>query len=330
MSTETSSAAPAATEAARCPDCKTAVFEDERYCEACGRPLVEVPAHTLRARPGTSSALTRVEIDLGVIAAVADRGHRRPRNEDAVALARRGVRCAAALCDGVASTADAHLAAAGASRAAIEVLERALELAPWPDLSELFNRAFDAAQHAVAGVPVAAHGDQDASTTLIAAVTRPGQVAVANIGDCRAYWLEPGTAGRLMTVDDSWAELKMREGVSRERALADPEAHTITRWLGADAESVVPTVTVGDVDRPGVLLLCSDGLWNYFARPDQLAGLLFAKEADGPLEQSRRLVRAALDAGGADNVAVAVLPVDGPTGGRPDRSGAAAGTAEGR
>jgi serine/threonine protein phosphatase PrpC len=63
-----------------------------------------------------------------------------------------------------------------------------------------------------------------------------------------------------------------------------------------------------EVVRPGVLVLCSDGLWNYFSRPEQLADLLAAAE-DGALDGARRLVRAALDAGGGDNVAVAVVPV---------------------
>ena len=51
-------------------------------------------------------------------------------------------------------------------------------------------------------------------------------------------------------------------------------AHTLTRWLGADAKrsrgrirSVQTMTAVG----PGSLLLCTDGLWNYLPHADDIA-----------------------------------------------------------
>ena len=57
-------------------------------------------------------------------------------------------------------------------------------------------------------------------------------------------------------------------------AYAHPEAHTITRWVGADADSVIPTVVTFDATEPGLLVLCTDGLWNYFEDPLALGALI--------------------------------------------------------
>jgi serine/threonine protein phosphatase PrpC len=52
------------------------------------------------------------------------------------------------------------------------------------------------------------------------------------------------------------------------------------------------------------VLVCSDGLFRY--RPEA-ADLAASTPRTGPLETAQTLVRLALDAGGADNIAVAVL-----------------------
>ena len=96
-------------------------------------------------------------------------------------------------------------------------------------------------------------------------------------------------------------------------AYAHPEAHTITRWVGADADSVVPTVVTFDATGPGLLILCTDGLWNYFEDPLDLGALVPDWATSSPVAVARRLTDAALAAGGHDNITVAVMPV-GPVG----------------
>jgi len=64
------------------------------------------------------------------------------------------------------------------------------------------------------------------------------------------------------------------------------------------------------VPGPGVLLLCTDGLWNYFRNPAQLGDLVF--EAGTPPvagATAKRLTDAALESGGRDNITVAVCIV---------------------
>ncbi|MGP0031700.1 MAG: protein phosphatase 2C domain-containing protein [Acidimicrobiales bacterium] len=293
-----------------CAGCGAPMFEQERFCEVCGARVGPEPEPEPDP-PRPTAPMQRVEQDLGVVAAVSDRGRRRPRNEDAMALATFEGRSAVVVCDGVASTANAHEASRVAVEMAIRVLEAALRHPPsdpeaW---DRLFVEACAEAQIAVADVDAEGSGLAP-STTLVAVMATPGLIAVANIGDSRAYLLD-GTpeGGRCLTVDDTWAEEMIADGDPPELAYADPDARTITRWVGADAASVRPAVTVSAVDRPGVVVVCTDGLWDYFDRPSALAALAEEPAGSAPLALARRLVEAALAAGGRDNVTVAVVPV---------------------
>src|SRR5690606_325189 len=73
------------------------------------------------------------------------------------------------------------------------------------------------------------------------------------------------SASRRLTEDDSWAAFMVAQGSLTEReAERHPNAHVITAWLGADAGEVDPHVATFRPTGPGTLLVCSDGLWNYF------------------------------------------------------------------
>jgi serine/threonine protein phosphatase PrpC len=60
---------------------------------------------------------------------------------------------------------------------------------------------------------------------------------------------------------------------------------------------------------PGVLLLCSDGLWNYQPEAAKLAELALPQALTDPLGAAQALVKFAIDAGGMDNVTVIVAPL---------------------
>ncbi len=294
-----------------CRACESPVFDDELFCEACGiRVFGEPEAAPAAARPPSE----REERDLGVVAAVTDRGHRRPRNEDAMAIATADGRSVVVVCDGVASTANSHLASRAAADAVLAVLEPTLYASRWPDPSsirDLMDEAFTEAQVAVTRVPEYEPGGRDLSpsTTLIAAVATPELGVVGNIGDSRGYWLSSiASNSRVLTADDSWAQESIADGVAPDLAYAHPDASTITRWIGGDAESVVPTMTFLEVTEPGLLVLCSDGLWNYFEDVERLSDLV-PRTASTPLQIARQFTDAALDAGGNDNITVAVVPL---------------------
>ena len=253
------------------------------------------------------------ETDAGTAAAVTDRGLRHHRNEDAVALATgAGGRAVLAVCDGVSSSANPHRASASAATAAVDVLRPLLERPPASagEVVDALRSAVAAAGEAVAGVDHDEPGGYPAapSTTIVAAVVDPGRVVVASIGDSRAYLLTAEGGSRL-TVDDSLAEMAIASGVPPADAYASRHGHVITRWLGDnDGGGGEPSVNVAELHSAGLLVVCTDGLWNYYEAPEQLAALAGASDGT-PIDVARRLVAAAVDAGGDDNVTVAAVAV---------------------
>lgn len=121
-----------------------------------------------------------------------------------------------------------------------------------------------------------------------------------------------GPAARL-TEDDSWAAQMVAAGLMSEaEAYADERAHAITGWLGADAYELEPHTASFKPDRPGVVVVCTDGLWNYAEAAEEMARAVPLDAALRPLHSAQVLVGHALDGGGHDNVTVAVLPFPAP------------------
>ena len=104
----------------------------------------------------------------------------------------------------------------------------------------------------------------------------------------------------------------------RATAESGPQAHAITRWLGIDAPDHTPRTVSVDLEAPGWLLVCSDGLWNYCSEAADLAALVAdtARTAGlEPLALAGALVDWANAQGGQDNITVALARVDPAPGG---------------
>jgi serine/threonine protein phosphatase PrpC len=82
----------------------------------------------------------------------------------------------------------------------------------------------------------------------------------------------------------------------------------VTRWIGADLGESAPHVATFEPPGPGVVLLCSDGLWNYQPEAAKLADLALPSALTDPLGAAARLVTFALDAGGTDNITAVLAP----------------------
>ena len=328
-----------------CPQCGEPVAEGDGFCESCGARLEAPPPGELACpkcwapadqadaegycgrcgarmpRPGDHVEVTDGEGPDGflLVAAASDRGLRHHRNEDALALRGGADYSVVVVCDGVSTTANPDQASSAAATAFADSVARRLSAGPASpeEVAAALGDAASAAQEAVEAAPRREPGGyaQAPSSTLAAAVVVPWGIATANIGDSRAYWIDPSpaAASRQLTTDDSLAEAAIAEGVPPADAYAARDAHTITRWLGADAPEVAPHLASYPAPGPGVLLVCSDGLWNYFESPSSLRDLL-ARGPEGETlpEAARRLVDAALEAGGADNVTLALAALQWP------------------
>ena len=317
-----------------CRVCGAAVPEDDKFCEECGAVLAEPAALGMEKGPpcprcgagasqmdaeGFCSACGfrreergRDHLEIAIspkFAGVTDRGLRHHRNEDTLALAVAGEPESFVLivCDGVSSVTDPDLASAAAAERTQRELEETLGAGKPIDEPEML-RAIGAAQTAVSEIPFTSGPDRERpATTIVAAVVQGETVLAAWLGDSRAYWVDKDGA-RQLTVDHSWLNDVVAAGeMSEEAARKSKHAHAITRWLGADAGAEqAPSICRFDIPGPGRVLLCSDGLWNYAADLNDMAGLVHSLRGDA-LAAARGLVEFARGKGGNDNITAAVL-----------------------
>ncbi|QCD60584.1 PP2C family serine/threonine-protein phosphatase [Streptomyces hawaiiensis] len=290
-----------------CVACRAGRVDDDGYCENCGHAQPRERDH--------------MEQESGPVAAVSDRGLRHHRNEDAFAIGTTALpdgspASVAVVCDGVSSATRPDDASAAASKAAGETLLAALPRGTHPQ--QAMHDAILAASRAVnslAGEPAtvreqAPHQNAPACT-IVGAVVTSGLLIVGWVGDSRAYWVpvDRSAPPARLTEDDSWAAQMVAAGLMNEaEAYADERAHAITGWLGADAYELEPHTAAFKPDRPGVVVVCTDGLWNYAEAAEEMARVVPLDAAAHPLHSARVLVGHALDGGGHDNVTVALVP----------------------
>ena len=143
--------------------------------------------------------------------------------------------------------------------------------------------------------------------TTVTAILRSGnRLALAHIGDSRAYLLHDGTLTQV-TADHTFVQRLVDEGrITAEEAERHPQGNIVMRMLGDidsndDIDSSVRTAEVGDR-----WLLCSDGL-SGFVSLDTIAETM--TEVEDPGACAERLIQLALRAGGADNITAIVADV---------------------
>ncbi|HWX45786.1 MAG TPA: Stp1/IreP family PP2C-type Ser/Thr phosphatase [Solirubrobacteraceae bacterium] len=145
-------------------------------------------------------------------------------------------------------------------------------------------------------------------TTLTAVYVGEREVAIAHVGDSRAYCLRDGELLRL-TDDHSLVDELIREGrLTPEEAEEHPQRSIITRALGP--EETVEVDTRSFVGRAGDLyLLCSDGLTSMV--PEARIAEVLRGHAHLPLRAAgEALIAEANHAGGRDNITVILLRLE--------------------
>ena len=311
----------------RCRHCETTNPEDNLFCEGCGTRIggstpVETPADACVCGvplsemdadgfcSGCGRRLKRppedhIEIELlPDFAGVSDRGLRHSRNEDRFALVRSGKSFALIVCDGVSMSPDADQASSAAVQAASDVFTRGLAQSDFVAV-ELLRESI---RHAIEAVTrLAKQTSESPSTTLVAALVHENHLTVGWVGDSRAYWLV-GQEATQVTRDHSW----LNSAAAKEagsNAAKSPNAHALMRWVGADAPDLEPDIIEQDLKAEGMILLCSDGLWNYAPEPHDMAALVsqFNTSRVSALGLSRELIEFARSKGGHDNITAAVL-----------------------
>ncbi len=241
---------------------------------------------------------------------LSDPGRVRTKNEDTVCvLPRLGL---VALADGMGGYRAGEVASAMAVDLLLQRTTSALlnGVSRDEDLELALREGFEQANEAILRASVLSPEHRGMGTTLVAALFHEHHLWVGHIGDSRLYRLRQGQMVAL-TKDHSVVQEQLDAGqISAAMAHRAPHRHLLTRALGA--HSVVnPDLSRHVVLAGDTYLLCSDGLHDMMSER-QMTQIL---RREPSLEAAgRRLVQTANDAGGLDNVTVALVrcsPEDG-------------------
>jgi len=249
-----------------------------------------------------------------VIAGGTDIGRKRGHNEDSYGIFPE---------DGVAVVADGmggHAAGDVASRIAVDTLAGFVQSVAgreditWPfRLDEKLSRGANTlvigaklANQTVMERAASTHELRGMGTTLVAALADGDMLHIVHVGDSRAYLMSGGAFSRL-TVDHSFVEEQVQAGIiTPERARTHPMRNIVTRALGIreelDVELTTRTPLPGDV-----FLLCTDGLSGML--DDSAIGRIIMDNLSDPESCVKKLIEAANERGGDDNITVVLIKV---------------------
>ena len=212
-----------------------------------------------------------------------------------------------------------HAAGEVASAMAVETVKKTLEAArarvaafarkPSEDgrreLVQLLQSAVLAAHQAVFQRGSRESDKQGMGTTLDVLLVAGAEAFVAHVGDSRTYLIRDGRASQI-TTDHTVAEVLVIEGkLTIEEAQVSPLRTILVNAIGVSADVGVEMAHLQL--RPGDrLLLCSDGLHDYFVAEQEIAERL--ADADSP-KALAEMVELAKERGGHDNITGVVVDV---------------------
>ena len=223
-----------------------------------------------------------------------DVGCVRSHNEDSY-LVQSPLFC---VCDGMGG----HAAGEVASALAVETISKT---APRSADPAALAAAVEAANAAIIAAASNGLGKPGMGCTATAAYIEDTTVAIAHVGDSRAYLLHEGALTRV-TRDHSYVEELVDAGeITADEARVHPNRSVITRALGSDPAMYADHFAL-NIERGDRLILCSDGMSGML--PDGDIELIARQSATAQI-CTDNLVDAALAAGGSDNVTVVVVDV---------------------
>jgi len=227
---------------------------------------------------------------------LSDPGCVRPNNEDSFLLMpKTGLYVVA---DGMGGA----QAGEHASKIAVETVASFIEQADVRDAATL-TLAFQEANQRVMNAAASDVNLEGMGTTLVAALENGPEVLIASVGDSRAYVYRNGELTGI-TEDQTWVhEVGRRLGIDENTLRTHPMRHVLTMAIGVSPELRVHSYALKPEDG-ALILLSSDGLHGVVD-----AGVIAKTlEGNGSLEtKCQRLIDAARDAGGPDNITAILL-----------------------
>ena len=219
-----------------------------------------------------------------------------------------------------------HAGGAKASQTAIEVfvatLAPGLAKKKLLSLEQIEQSMYQAGVEAHNAIHLAKLGNPDflkMGTTIVGLWIQGSTASILHVGDSRCYRIresEGATDIQQLTRDDSVVQTMVEEGtLAAAEAEMSPYRNMLTQAIGSDGDILLNQLET-DVEVGDLFLLCSDGLYNEMTN-SQIVRLL--EEFDGlqpPLSTNTslnraayKLVEAAIEAGGHDNISVVLVRV---------------------
>ena len=198
-----------------------------------------------------------------------------------------------------------HQAGQVASQLAGEAAIRAVEALQGAtvSLAERLRHAVACANREIFAAASAKPEFTGMGTTLVGLLFAGERLALAHVGDSRAYLVRQGRLRRLTDDHSIVAELLRRQEISEEDAREHPHRHVLTRALGVRPR-VEPDLAEMTPHADDVFILCSDGLTTHLDDGEIAEQIC----ADRDLEEvAAGLVDSANQAGGVDNTTVLLV-----------------------
>lgn len=236
---------------------------------------------------------------------LSDVGRVRPVNEDSAWVSRLEQGYTLGI---VADGMGGHQAGDTASKLAVETITQDIvSLAPGLSVQACAEALKAAILHAneVVFRKASEHDEyHNMGTTVVAVLLSGREGVVGHIGDSRAYQFRQDDL-ILLTEDHSLVnELVKSKQISEEEASVHPRRNVLTRALGTDSDVEVDLDHI-ILETGDILLLCSDGLSNYVSKEEMT--LTLGLDDLSLQDRADRLLQLALNAGGDDNITVALL-----------------------
>jgi len=143
-------------------------------------------------------------------------------------------------------------------------------------------------------------------TTLTVGVILGDHITIGHVGDSRLFFLHPDGRTELKTNDHTLVKRLIDLGQITEAEARDhPNKNVLYRALG-QSDPFRPDMINLTLPKPGHILICSDGLWGTVPE-DELFRL--ATNSENPSIACSRMVDAANNAGGPDNISVILIKI---------------------
>jgi protein phosphatase len=179
------------------------------------------------------------------------------------------------------------------------------EAAKAPSGVQLLSRAIEAANARILEAASRSADLAGMGTTIVAALIQPGRLAVAHVGDSRAY-LHNRNGLQLLTRDDSWVAVMLAEnpGTSPAALRNHPMRNVLTNVVGTRAQAEVH-VSEHALSTGDTVILTTDGVHGFM--DDAALEQTVEGGETGAAEIAARLVRRALESGSSDNCTAVVV-----------------------